>query len=336
MGRQLKRVALDFKYPLNKVWEGYLNPYSKLIHECKECNGTGYTDEYNLLHSLWYLSLYRNEAIELAQRVTNKRLINFVNSFLSKRHLSKSFFSWAEHYGYDVQVLEKLRNKIFDNIDELMKKINSLYDKRNYNVINIASLVTEYSFVSWNDNIDEHDIKALIDADRLWDFTRIPINDEQKEICKNKIENGGNSWLPFNNGYIPTPDEVNAWNSNGFGHDSINAWTCIKNRLEMYGIKDYTCKKCHGTGYQKLPRKLKKKYKNWTEYEPQTGNGFQLWENTSEGSPVSPVFKSLESLCEWAENNATTFGSSKTTKEQWMQMFNEDFVRCEEGNMCFI
>ena len=27
MGRELKRVPLDFDWPQNKVWHGYLNPY---------------------------------------------------------------------------------------------------------------------------------------------------------------------------------------------------------------------------------------------------------------------------------------------------------------------
>lgn len=38
--RTLKRVPLDFSYPLNKVWEGYINPYP--AKECSDCEGTGY------------------------------------------------------------------------------------------------------------------------------------------------------------------------------------------------------------------------------------------------------------------------------------------------------
>ena len=32
---------------------------------------------------------------------------------------------------------------------------------------------------------------------------------------------------------------------------------------------------------------------------PPKGEGFQLWETTTEGSPVSPVFETLDELCEW-------------------------------------
>lgn len=56
------------------------------------------------------------------------------------------------------------------------------------------------------------------------------------------------------------------------------------------------------------------------QYDPPTGDGFQLWETTSEGSPQSPVFATLEELCAWCEDNATTFASFKATKEQWFKM----------------
>jgi hypothetical protein len=35
MGRKLMIVPLDFKYPKNKVWEGYLNPCNG--EQCRRC-----------------------------------------------------------------------------------------------------------------------------------------------------------------------------------------------------------------------------------------------------------------------------------------------------------
>ena len=35
MGRELKRVPLDFQWEINKLWCGYINPHK--AHECKEC-----------------------------------------------------------------------------------------------------------------------------------------------------------------------------------------------------------------------------------------------------------------------------------------------------------
>lgn len=43
MGRELKRVSLDFDWPIDKVWKGYKNPYDEKCHKCNDCNGTGAT-----------------------------------------------------------------------------------------------------------------------------------------------------------------------------------------------------------------------------------------------------------------------------------------------------
>ena len=77
-------------------------------------------------------------------------------------------------------------------------------------------------------------------------------------------------------------------------------------------------------------------YKPTNDFEPPTGEGFQLWENTSEGSPQSPVFASLDELCEWCEKNATTFAYSKASKDEWMQMLKDDNVCHKSGNMIFM
>ncbi len=63
--------------------------------------------------------------------------------------------------------------------------------------------------------------------------------------------------------------------------------------------------------------------------EPPNGEGYQLWETTSAGSPKSPVFKTVEELAGWCENNATIFAGFTATKEEWLKMFKEDFIRAE-------
>lgn len=42
MGREVKRVKMDFNWPINKTWEGYLNPHYKAT-KCQACNGEGTT-----------------------------------------------------------------------------------------------------------------------------------------------------------------------------------------------------------------------------------------------------------------------------------------------------
>ncbi|MBK8773043.1 MAG: hypothetical protein IPM06_21795 [Rhizobiales bacterium] len=43
MGRELKRVPLDFQWPMDKPWSGYLNPHYAKSRNCAACSGSGAT-----------------------------------------------------------------------------------------------------------------------------------------------------------------------------------------------------------------------------------------------------------------------------------------------------
>ncbi len=64
---------------------------------------------------------------------------------------------------------------------------------------------------------------------------------------------------------------------------------------------------------------------------------YQLYENTSEGTPVGPPFATLEEVANHAEVNATTFGHFRATKEEWLRMLSPGgIVTHTEGNITFI
>lgn len=93
------------------------------------------------------------------------------------------------------------------------------------------------------------------------------------------------------------------------------------------------CPVCKGEG---VDPEVKIAYDNWKDYDPPKGAGYQLWETTSDGSPITPVFASLEELCSWAESNVTIFGSNKISAEEWQNALSEEFVVYKKGNMIFI
>lgn len=260
MSRLLKRVPIDFKWPLNQVWKGYISPYSGV--KCRSCNGMGYSKEYNKLQERWY---------------GNDREPEWVYLDNGRR----------------------------------------------------------WNRAAWNNNLDANDVASLLKADRLWDFTRNPINEEQKQIVIEKINKGENSWLPFDNGYTPTPEEVNKWNREGSGHDSSNAWYVIEAKLKKLNLPS-RCEFCEGEGEFWQSDEIEKMAEKWENIEPPKGEGYQLWEDVSEGSPVSPVCKTLEDLCKWCEGNATTFGKFKASKEEWLKMLDGGHVHHKEGNHIFI
>lgn len=52
-----------------------------------------------------------------------------------------------------------------------------------------------------------------------------------------------------------------------------------------------------------------------------------MYENTSEGTPISPVFETPEALARWlADNNASAFGGMGATYEQWLATCREGFA----------
>jgi hypothetical protein len=105
---------------------------------------------------------------------------------------------------------------------------------------------------------------------------------------------------------------------------------CRRNGYQLF------CPHCEGEGVVWQTPEIKKLHDEYEWIEPPTGDGYQLWETTSEGSPISPVFSTFEELCEWCADNASTFASFKATKEEWMKMLDDSFVYHQEGNVIMI
>jgi hypothetical protein len=121
-----------------------------------------------------------------------------------------------------------------------------------------------------------------------------------------------------------------------FGHDGVDQWVTEKKIITAAGLDPEVwgiCPTCNG---EATDPEVKEAYESWQPFDPPTGEGYQLWETTSEGSPTSPVFPSLDDLCAWAEKNATTFAHHRTTAAEWKRMLTNDFVYHQEGNSVFM
>lgn len=136
----------------------------------------------------------------------------------------------------------------------------------------------------WCHNITQDEVEALVKAGRLKDFTH--------EI------RGGGKWEPKDPPVMPTAAEVNAWSRNGMGHDGINRWICVETRARRLGVWG-KCWVCKASGTIWRNNKSRRACKAWTKTQPPEGDGYQMWETVSEGSPISPVFPSAEGLAEY-------------------------------------
>lgn len=193
-----------------------------------------------------------------------------------------------------------------------------------------------YNATAHNNNITESEVEALVRGGRLSDLmdSKYHFNDEKNvwEKLDMSVPYKDRKWVECEQPTFPTPEEVNRWNlESTFGHDSINAHICVRTRAKELGVYDM-CECCGGDGEIWFSDEIKELSYNWERVDPPVGEGYQMWENTSEGSPQSPVFETLDELCEWCSENASIFGTSQfVSKEEWMKCLGGDELLIKDG-----
>lgn len=112
------------------------------------------------------------------------------------------------------------------------------------------------------------------------------------------------------------------------GHDSIDNWVATKKVIEAAGLDPEVwgiCQTCEGHGSTEDYPGQRAEADAWERSEPPTGDGWQMWETTSEGSPMSPVHDTPEALADWlAETGASVFGGKTTTRERWLSIIRNE------------
>jgi hypothetical protein len=199
MGRQIKRVPLDFDWPLHKVWKGFVMPESLHLATCPDCDGEGYSVEARAIAHTFYAHQCGSEAL------------------------------------------------------------------------------------AWHNKIGQAEVDNLVAEDRLCVLKkRAPTPDNPRDW----------EWVA-----VPrTAAEVNAENTRGGmgGHDAINRMILIRFRCDRLGITS-ECPRCDGAGTIGTDAQ-RKAYDEWKGADPPVGEGWQVWETVSEGSPVSPVYPTKDAL----------------------------------------
>jgi len=207
MGRDVKRVPLDFDWPLNEVWEGYLRPdrFDELL--CRVCGGDGLTP--------------------------------------AAHAVSETFYPHQVGSGGRAERL------------------------------------------AWHDKIGQAEVDNLVAKGRLGTLVpREPAEDNPRDW----------EWQALPR----TAEGVNADQHRGglSGHDAINRMILVRFRCEVLGIA-MPCVACDGHCSVEAYPGQRAEAEAWKPSGPPEGEGWQLWETVSEGSPVSPVFASSEDLARW-------------------------------------
>ena len=121
-----------------------------------------------------------------------------------------------------------------------------------------------------------------------------------------------------------------------FGHDASDRWRAVDKIIIAAGLNPDDWGICPTCGGEAIAPDAIDECNAWTPHEPPIGDGYQLWETTTDGSPQSPVFASFDELCKWCEKNATTFASFTSTEKGWHDMLDDGFVHHTEGSCIFM
>lgn len=272
MGRELKRVPLNFEWPMSKVWQGFLNPHYTNSHDCAACAGSGSSPEAQRLQNQWYGN---NEPFKPEDRGS----VPFLPTHPKVRAFAERNVAHApEFYGVSDAAIQREARRLATHFNR-----------------------------GWNHHLNAADVAALLEAGRLKDLTH--------------TFTPGIGWQEKTPPCVPTPEEVNAWSiSGGCGHDSINQWIVVGAECKRLGI-DPECQHCKGEGTVWDSPENKQVAEAWMSTQPPTGDGFQIWETVSEGSPISPVFATPEELAQhmagtrWGADHGSSY-------ETWLKFIN--------------
>ncbi len=337
MGRTLKRVALDFKWPLNKTWEGFLNPFWNQSIKCTECDGSGSNPGADILYNLAYVHKYY-DICKLMPKCDIEPLKQFAISIMNKKSLGIKFFNHAKYHGFNnskLEQLEPLRDKVFNSEIELWIELIPIIDSWGISVQQqLNNLINEHASASWTAAFGVEEFEVLlkcgeIPSDYFPGRIQYRFDEEEKtwiSLDRDRTKDHKEwKWVPCEKPELPSVELLKKYfNSALSGSGSV--YYCAKEKAKKEGWAIGKCECCSGEGHVWPSKEVKNQYDNWTESEPPAGEGFQLWETTSEGSPTSPVFETLDALCEYAAENCSTFADFKASKEEWKQMLGDDMV----------
>lgn len=114
-----------------------------------------------------------------------------------------------------------------------------------------------------------------------------------------------------------------AGRESGFiGHDALDNWRATAKVIEAAGLDPKVwgmCTNCHD-GRVEVYEGQRAEAEAWEPTQPPAGEGWQLWETTTEGSPVSPAFPDQAGLIDWLTSKEAYDGP--VTREQAERFVN--------------
>lgn len=277
MGREVKRVPVGWDWPLNKVWSGYTRTEEEFARfeedDCPNCE-RGYTPRANYLHDLWYGKVpFRPEDNGSVPLTAETPAVRaFAERNVTRDERSLSFYVGNQREAYFIQ------SAIEREAQRLVELWNGMLAH----------------------HLNEDDVAALRATDQM-----------PRGLTHRFDPNADPRWQRIEPEPVITAAQLNEDRiTAGLFSDNVSVYEFIEARCAAEGVAS-TCPTCDGHGSLERFPGQREEEEAWERTEPPTGEGWQLWETVSEGSPISPAFATAEELAQWMASPAYTWGAAR-------------------------
>jgi len=249
VSREVRRVPLDFTWPLDKVWSGYVRPTELSLPTCPDCGGAGWSGGAQWLRSIVAtLGMAAGHAAATARGEKYRGDRGTIHPYL------------AEYPQRPTRRIEVTPTP------EQVTAASEAVERIERETGRAAPVVLQRAARGYPDTVGYELVEPTLDLAELYA------------------------------GLAGTPVERLDQYSN-----SSAEYTALQVLVRAAGLDPETwlsCTACGGSGEQGTPEQ-RAASEAWGFTDPPTGEGWQMWETVSEGSPISPVFPDREGLIVW-------------------------------------
>lgn len=287
MGREVKRVALDADLPIGEIYSGYLMPTELQPDPCT-CY-IGYSEFGERLHRQWYGQAPFDPSMTGSQPIT------------------------PDCPG----VLDNCRRKIeWSRQNPLQGQSPDFYD-RLYGTTGEATVRVEAERMCrfwnsyWSCHLDQETVDAIDAAEGFGSLTHDFDKTERKWVRRDPTRK-------------LTAREVSLYNALAPMGVSGGMGIAMRIMAERHG-QSLSCSICGGEGSIFRTEEQRAAHDAWEATEPPVGEGWQMWETVTEGSPISPIFETPEELARYlAASEDSGIAGRRVSYDSWMKMIVGD------------